>query len=233
MGGVVRYVWHTRTNVAIIVSSALGYYLFAGIRAFGVEFADKHYGVSQGLSTTLLVVLGSIAIVGVLVGGRLSDSLLSKGHVNARLVVPAIATFITAVAFVPGVLTTSLVVALPLLTAAGFGLAMANPPLDAARLDVVPPLLWGRAESFRTVVRTSLEALAPLLFGAVAQHVFGGESGTGLQWTFLVMTIPLFVSGVVLLVARRWYARDVPTADASARGTNDRGGAATPQHERA
>jgi hypothetical protein len=52
--------------------------------------------------------------------------------------------------------------------AAGFLLAAANPPLDAARLDVMPPRLWGRAEGTRSVVRTGLEALAPWFYAPEA-----------------------------------------------------------------
>src|SRR5207253_8681918 len=63
-------------------------------------------------------------------------------------------------------------------------------PLDAARLDIMPALLWGRAESVRTLLRSLAQALAPLIFGAVSDHVFGGGR-SGLQWTFVVMLVPL------------------------------------------
>ena len=33
-------------------------------------------------------------------------------------------------------------------------LSAQNPPIDAARLDIMPPLLWGRAEGVRTALRT-------------------------------------------------------------------------------
>ena len=64
--------------------------------------------------------------------------------------------------------------AVPYLVAAAFFLGAQNPPLDAARLDIMPPLLWGRAEAVRTMLRSLAMALAPLLFGAVSDHVFGG-----------------------------------------------------------
>lgn len=95
-------------------------------------------------------------------------------------------------------------------------LAAANPPLDAARLDVMPPLLWGRAEGVRSVLRLGAEAAAPLLFGFVAEHVFTGAAG--LQYTFLVMLVTPVAAGTVLWFGRRTYPRDVATADASARG---------------
>jgi len=80
----------------------------------------------------------------------------------------------------------------------------------------MPPLLWGRAEAVRTFLRSLAQALAPLLFGAVADHVFGGGR-SGLQWTFAIMLVPLLASAWLLLRALRSYPRDVATAAASAR----------------
>jgi MFS family permease len=217
----VRYVLKIRTNVILIISSALGYYLFAGVRAFGMEYAGEHYGIGQGLASILVLVLGVGALVGVVLGGRISDRLLRHGLLDARIVVPAAAFLATAVLFAPALITTSLLIAVPLLIASGFCLAVANPPLDAARLDVVPSRLWGRAEAVRSVLRTTLEALAPLAFGAIAQHLFGGKGGRGLELTFLVMLVPLLASGLVLLLARRTYLADVATAVASAAATAD------------
>jgi hypothetical protein len=36
-----------KTNVALIVSSACGYYFLAGVQTFGVEFVTKQYGIAQ------------------------------------------------------------------------------------------------------------------------------------------------------------------------------------------
>ena len=52
-------------------------------------------------------------------------------------------------------------------------LSAANPPLDAARLDIMPPGLWGRAESVRTVLRTLGQGIAAAPFGGVADLVAG------------------------------------------------------------
>src|SRR5581483_2698146 len=98
---------------------------------------------------------------------------------------------------------------------AAFFLGAQNPPLDAARLDIMPPFLWGRAEALRTMLRSIAMALAPLLFGAVSDHIFGGGR-SGLQWTFIVMLVPLGASAWLLFKARRTYAQDVATAAAVA-----------------
>src|SRR5205085_3479682 len=105
--------------------------------------------------------------------------------------------------------------ALPYLVLAAFAVSAQNPPLDAARLDIMVPLLWGRAEGVRTALRTAAMALAPLLFGAVSDYVFGGGR-SGLQWTFAIMLLPLAASAWFLYTALRTYPRDVATASASA-----------------
>ena len=96
---------------------------------------------------------------------------------------------------------------------AGSCLGAVNPPLDAARLDIMHPYLWGRAESVRTTLRLAGEAVAPVLFGYLAAHVLGGGA-VGLQRTFLLMLIPLFVSGGIGFIAFRTYPRAVATVDA-------------------
>jgi hypothetical protein len=111
-------------------------------------------------------------------------------------------------------------------------LSAANPPLNAARLDIVPSGLWGRAESTRTVVRSLAQALSPILFGGLADliagiapeqapigtHVHGVISpgqARGLEITFLALLITLAAAGVFQLRARKTYARDIATAAAS------------------
>jgi hypothetical protein len=78
----------------------------------------------------------------------------------------------------------------------------------------MPATLWGRAEGVRTLFRTGAQAIAPLLFGAVSQYVFGGGR-SGLQWTFIVMLLPLAANAVILFRALRTYPRDIATAAAA------------------
>jgi MFS family permease len=211
-----RYVLRIRTNIVLILASACGYYFLAGVQTFGVEFVTKQYGISQVLGTLVLLVVGGGAVVGVLAGGALGDLLLRRGFLNGRILVSAIAATIAAVLFVPAVFARSAVTALPYITFAALALSAQNPPLDAARLDIMVPLLWGRAEAVRTFMRTTAQALAPLLFGAVSDYVFGGGR-SGLQWTFAVMLLPLAASAYFLYRALETYPRDVATATAGPR----------------
>jgi len=211
-----RYILSIRTNVVMIVAGACGYFYLAGIQTFGSELVHQQYGLNQALANLLILALGLGAVVGVLVGGRLGDALLRRGVINGRLLVAAGTAGIAALAFIPALLTHHPMRALPYLMLAAFGLSAQNPPLDAARLDIMVPLLWGRAEGIRTFLRTSAQALAPVLFGAMSDVVFGNRHGS-LHWTFLVMLLPLFASSIVLLRAMSSYPRDVATA-AAARG---------------
>jgi MFS family permease len=211
-----RYIMSIRTNVVMIVAGACGYFYLAGVQTFGAELVHQQYGVDQALANLLILVLGVGAVIGVLVGGRLGDALLARGHLNGRMLVAAITSGIAALAFIPALLTHHPLRALPYLVVAAFGLSAQNPPLNAARLDIMIPALWGRAEGVRTFLRTGAQALAPVAFGAMSDVVFGNRSGA-LHWTFLVMLLPLVASSLVLFRAMSSYPRDVATAAAATR----------------
>jgi MFS family permease len=212
-GQAVKYVLLVRTNVALIISGACGYYFLAGVETFGVEFARGQYHVGQVLANLLLLVVGAGAVVGVLAGGPLGDALLRRGRLNGRVLVAAVAAVLTVVLFIPALVTRSAMTALPYIVLAAACLSAQNPPINAASLDIIPSFLWGRAGGIRNFVRTGAQALAPVLFGAVSQYVFGGGN-SGLRWTFVVMLVPLTASAVFLFAAGRRYPADVATAAA-------------------
>lgn len=226
-----RYVLCVRTNVILILAGVVSYFFYAGLQTFATEFVRARFGLSQSVATTLLVGLGVGAVVGVLVGGRVADRLVRRGHINGRIVVPAIAFALGIAFFGPGLLSSSLVVAAPLFFLGAGALEATNSPLNAARLDIMHSRLWGRAEGVRTVLRTSAQAVAPVLFGVVADAFSAGGGsalsgsagsgmhGHGLQVAFLIMLVPLALAAGILLLARRTYAPDVATAVASERRT--------------
>jgi sugar phosphate permease len=220
----VRYVLRIPTNNWLIAASSVGYFFFAGMRTFGVVFVRGHFGLGQSLAVTVLFVAGLGSLAGVLISGRLADKMIAKGRPTARVLVAAVGYFVAAALLLPALLLGSLDVVLPLLVVAAAGLSAPNPPLDAARLDIIPSRLWGRAEGVRTFVRQTAQAAAPLVFGFVADAL-GGPGGTvgvqgavssasarALDITFLIMLIPLAANGGLLLIARRSYAADMATA---------------------
>ncbi|MBO0691737.1 MAG: MFS transporter [Acidimicrobiaceae bacterium] len=234
------YVLRIPTNWLLILSSALGYFFLAGLHTFAVLFSEEHFGLSHSTVITLLTVVGIGSVAGSLAGGRIADRLLERGFTDARLLVAGVGFVGVAVILLPGILSTLVAVSLPVFVVAAAFLACPNPALDAARLDVVPSGLWGRAESVRTFARTLLETVAPLLFGYISavlagyQHPASGAAGRahraaqgwGLELTFMIMLAPLAASGLVLLARRRRYLRDVATADASERTQSEASGTA-------
>jgi predicted MFS family arabinose efflux permease len=213
----IKYLLQLPTYDLLIIASALAYFFFAGVRAFAMIYLTNHYDLSRSAVSALVFIVGIGALAGFIGGGRLAEWLLRKGYLNIRIVLPAIALYISIPFLGGGIWTTSVWLGIILLTLGTCALAAAVAPIDAARLDIIHPRLWGRGEAGRTVLRTSFEGGAPLLFGAVSVWLGGGANG--LMWTFLIMLFPMLVAGSLVLPGMRTYPRDVATAAASAAAT--------------
>ncbi len=228
----VRYVLRVPTNVLLIISSSLGYFFFAGLQTFALVFLRGHFGTSEATATLVLGLLVAGSLIGTLASGPISDLLTRHGYFEARVLVPAVSNLAAAGLLIPGFLAGRLGSGIWFCVAGAAMISAANPPLDAARLDIMPAGLWGRAESIRTFLRSMAQALAPLIFGAVADLIAGfvppqapigthahnvvsSATGTGLQICFLIMLVTLAGAGVILLRARHTYPTDVATAAAS------------------
>lgn len=182
-----------------------------------IYFTD-HYRLAHGAVSALIVFLGVGALAGVIGGGRLSEWLLNRGRLTARVTLPAIA-LIAAVPFLGfGIWTTSVWIGFLLLTGGSLVLAAAVAPIDAARLDIVHPRLWGRAEAGGMAARSAFEGSAPLLFGALSSRIGGGNQDAGLMWTFRIMLLPMIAASLLVL---RTYPRDVATASVEALSAQD------------
>ena len=227
----VRYILSIPTNTLLIASSALGYFFFSGLITFMVVFMKGRYHIGQATVSLVLLLLVIAAVIGTLVSGRVTDSMVRRGLVEARVWVPAGCYLAAAVLFIPGILGTHLTPALWFDMAGAALLSAANPPLDAARLDIMPAGLWGRAESARTLARSFSQALGPLVFSLLADLIEGivpkpapigthtggvsAGSATGLEFSFLILLVTLAGAGWFMLRARHTYVRDVATAAAS------------------
>ncbi len=232
----IRLIVRIRTNNVLIVASALGYFFLSGLQTFAVAYLRGRFGLGQSVASILLVVVGAGALGGVLVAGRAADGLIHRRVTAGRVIIGGCCFLAAAAAFAPGLLLATLWLAAPCFVLGAAALGGTNPPLDAARLDIVPSALWGRAESVRTLLRSGLTAVAPVLFGWVSGLFGSGNSGfgadgvgsqagaSGLGRTFLVMLAPLALAGVVALLADRTYLTDVATAarsDELARAARD------------
>jgi MFS family permease len=227
----VRYILSIPSNLLMILGSSLGYFYFAGLQTFALLFVKGHYHASQATAELLLALLVVGAVIGTVAGGRLTDLMLKRGNLTARVWFPGACYLGAALVLLLGLIGSSLTPAV-WFDVAGVGLiSAANPPIQAARLDVVPAGLWGRAASVLTAIRSFAQALAPLIFGGLSQLIAGilpqqapigthpqapsSSATTGLQVSFLIMLVVLVGAGALLLRARNTFASDVATAAAS------------------
>jgi MFS family permease len=230
LGQAAAAVLRVRTNVVLIIASALGYFYFTGVLTFGLVLFQGRYRLAHGVATLLLALLGAGGLVGVVASGRLADRWMRRGHPSARIVIGASALVLAAVLFGPGLIAPSVATALPLFILAAVAMGARNPPLDAARLDIMPHDLWGRAEGVRTFLRQMVTATAPLLFGILADAFGAPGAGVaanssqgagaaadahGLQLTFLILLLTPALGGALTFLATRSYPRDAAAAQAA------------------
>jgi len=173
-----RWVLSIRTNVVLVVGSSFGYFFFTGLSTFGVALLCGRFQIGQAVATLLIYVLGVGALIGVLSTGRIADRLTARGHISARMMVGGMAFLAAAVFVLPTLLADSLPLALVFAFLAGIALGGVNPPLNAARLDIVHSRLWGTAEAVRTTLVSISTGVAPLVFGVVSTHLGGSTAGT-------------------------------------------------------
>jgi MFS family permease len=233
IGRALRYVVSIPSNYLMIIGSSLGYFYFAGLQTFALLFVRGHFHASQVHADLVLALLVAGAVIGTVAGGQVGDRMLKQGNLAARVWFPGACYIAAAVMLLPGFLLGrhSLGTAQWFDVAGAGFISAANAPLQAARLDVIPAGLWGRASSALTLVRSLAQAVAPLVFGGVSDLVAGivpqqapigapphGPSTgttTGLQVTFLIMLAALVAAGIILFRARATFASDVASAAAS------------------
>lgn len=212
---VMRYLLRFPTYRLLIAASALAYYFLSGARAFAMIYITQHYHITRSVASPLVFVIGIGTLAGTVGGGRLAERLLRQGKADARIVVAAVALAASVPILGLAIWTSSAILGIALLTIGACVLSAAIAPIDAARLDIVHPRMWGRGEAGRMALRSAFEGGAPLLFGALSEWLGGGQNG--LMWTFLIMLIPMLVASLLGIKARKTYLRDVATAAASSR----------------
>ena len=227
----VRYLFEIPSNRLMIFGSSLGYFYFAGLSTFALLFVKGHYHAGQAEAELVLALLVVGGIVGTVVGGRVGDLMLRNGRLAARVWFAGLCYIAAAALLAVGLLKSGLTPALWFVIGGATLIFAANPPVQAARLDVVPAGLWGRTSAALTVVRSLAQASAPLLFGGLSNVIEGifppqapigthphappANTSTGLQVSFLVMLVALLAGGILLYKARVTFASDVASAAAS------------------
>jgi MFS family permease len=208
-------------TLSLTVSQLLLY----GLSFWGVEYFERVHHLGPALAGLLSTVLGAGSAIGVLAGGVLSDRLLRRGHVNARVYVVAYGSIGATLVLAPAFASTNLLISAPLIFLGGIMLTLPIAPAEALCTDVVPPQLRGRGAMVRQVVRTASYA-GPYLIGvvsvAITSHSVGASSVVGLHWA-IVAVCPLYaLGGLIMLLAVRHYPRDISYVVANARARNGR-----------
>ena len=209
----VKILLRNRTNVVLVVASALGYYFFAGVQTFAVSLLTEAYHVSTAVAPVLVLLISLALAVGVVLGGPAGDRLLSRRPRRGRLPLVFAAFGGSLIFIVPALASPEVWVAVPLLVVGGVLLGGANPALDATRIDIVSARLLGRAEAIRTATRDGADASAPIVFGVLG-------AGIGLRQTFLLMTLSLVLALVLCAVSLRTYPRDIAAVSGDERAVD-------------
>lgn len=203
-------------TLSLTVSQLLLY----GLSFWGVTYFERVHHLGPALAGLLSTVLGAGSAIGVLAGGFLSDRLLRRGHVNARLYVVAYGSIAATLVLAPAFASSSLLLGAPLIFLGGIMLTLPIAPAEALCTDVVPPELRGRGAMVRQVVRTASYA-GPYLIGvvsvAITSHSASASTTVGLHWA-LVAVCPLYaLGGLIMLAGVRHYPRDIAYVVAHAR----------------
>jgi MFS family permease len=203
-------------TLSLTVSQLLLY----GLSFWGVTYFERVHHLGPAFAGLLATVLGAGSAIGILAGGFLSDRLLRRGHINARVYVVACGSIAATLVLAPAFASSSLWLGAPLIFIGGIMLTLPIAPAEALLTDVVPPELRGRGAMVRQVVRTASFA-GPYLIGvvsvAITSHSASASTTVGLHWA-IVAVCPLYaLGGLIMLLAVRTYPHDIAYVVANAR----------------
>ncbi|MEY2425990.1 MAG: hypothetical protein QOI61_1562 [Actinomycetota bacterium] len=192
-----------------LMSLTISSFLLGALSVWGIEFFKRSFDLSATKAGALTPVIGGGAVLGLVLGGEVSDRLLQRGVVNARVYVTAVSSVLASVFMFPAYFTDSLPLAAVLLGIGSFFLTVPVAPSEALVSDVVPGELRGRASAIRSIVR-ALSAMAPFIVGVLS-------TATSLN-TALAIVTPLYaLGGLVMLLAAKTYPADLAFVAADAR----------------
>lgn len=189
--------------------------LLTGLSFWGVLYFERVHHLGPAAAGELSALLGVGSAIGIICGGTVADRLLRRGHVNARVYVAGLGAIGATLVLAPAFASTSLAMTAPLLFVGGILLTVPVAPGEALCTDVVPPQLRGRGAMVRQLVRT-LSFTGPYLIGLISDQI-APNTGLGLRWA-IVAACPLYaLGGLIMLVAARYYPKDIATVIAQCR----------------
>lgn len=161
------------------------------MRTFGLDASQV--GFIYGL---LIGIFGSI---GIIVGGRLSDWLTSKGYTDAPMRVGLVAVIIALPTFV-GYAVDSLPVAITCVGLGCFALAMPFGVAPAAIQEIMPNPMRGQASAMYLFVVTLIGlGIGPTAVALLTDYVF--QDDMALRYSLLIISVGATSLAIVLLLA--------------------------------
>ncbi len=171
----------------------IGVTIVAGLRSIGENliptFLPLYLSVEMKMGTAAIgVYLGCLALVGTVfapIVGHMSDRWGRKSTIFVSLITGGL--LIGSIPLFP-----SGWLLLPVVSLGGMALFAVGPIIQASGLEHAPKEIWGAAQTFMDVGRSSLSLVFPLIVGAVADHY-------GLSYTFYLFGAINFVAAVTVL----------------------------------
>ena len=184
-----------------VTAIAVSQLLLNALTFWGVKYFKEVHHLKPAAAGGIMGLLAMGTVVGILGGGVVSDRLLRRGVVCARVYVVAFGSIAATAVLMPAFAVRSLLITSPLLLVGGILLTVAVAPAEAMMSDVVVAELRGRAATVRSIVRV-LSTAGYVIVGVLADRI-------GLRWA-LVWTCPLYAAGgVIALFAVRHYPADL------------------------
>ncbi len=209
-----REVLRIRSMWFAALSLTISQFFLAALGYWGIEYFKRDFGLSEQAAGGYAVLLGLGAFAGLVGGGLLSDRLLQRGVLQARVLVPAVSSILATVTLLPALVATDLTVVAVFFFLSGVLVTLPVAPAEALMADVVPGGLRGRAASARSILR-SVASTSPLLVGLLSDAL---DENLGLA---LALLSPLFaVGGGVMFLAARTYPADLAFVAAEAKRTH-------------
>lgn len=187
--------------------AALGAY---GIMGWSPAFLMRIHGWSPSQAGLILGTAILIAgTAGVLLGGWLGDRLVEAGHVSGRVTVGAVALVLGAIGAVAYPLVESATLLVAFFYIAIFGSYMIIGSMAAALQVIIPNRMRGQASALFLFVTSMLGyGGGPLAVAALTDYVF--RDPLALPYSLAIAPgAAFFLGALVLLIARRPYARSV------------------------
>jgi len=202
---VAEVVAYLRANARTLFCHSGGYALFALVNfataAWLPTFLIRTYGwTAARAGITLGILTSTIGVLGVVVGGRVADALLARGHTDAKLLVGIIAAIGNIVCGTIYTLAPGASLAVAALVPYNFFASFAFGAAAAAVQEITPNRMRAQAAALSMSVITLVGlGLGPSVAGVLTSMVYGRDSA--IRYSLLWVTLIGLAGAAALLAA--------------------------------